>query len=262
VTPWGSTWRLDAGSCAALDEAETTAYYSPYQSDPHAIPWQGVTDASGQAVPMRFLAIESEHSPILDLQQAIKLFPVKGETWIPWHGTVDRSLAELPTTAAGWPSGRVFAYLVDFLDATGKPAFRVYFQDSAARTPLGSVPDLADGKRLDLAILCVGGARYVPGNPEEIMRNTRARYFILGHWDDFFVPRPTPLPRGSQAGSVDYREMPTVDTHGFVKRVKRELGRWRKPGEQASGFCVPCPGSALYFTAAGDRIGARSEYCQ
>jgi L-ascorbate metabolism protein UlaG (beta-lactamase superfamily) len=251
-----------ASRVVALDDAQSPAYYSWYQPGPGPVPWQGVQDALGQPVPMRFLALESEHSPILDLHQALKMFPVKGETWIPWHGTVDRKLTELPRTAAGWPSGRVFAYLIDFLDASGKPAFRVYFQDSAARKPLGSVPALGDGKRVDLAILCVGGARYVSGNPEEIMRNTQARYFILGHWDDFVVPRPTPLPRGSQLGSIDYREMPTVDTQGFVDRVKRELGSWRKAGTPTSGFCVPCPGSTLYFTASGDRLGSPSDHCQ
>jgi len=255
------------GARAVAVDAGAFSWAHPEQ----APQWQAVKDAAGGATGLRFLAIESEHSPILELDKLLTfdtLFglvrvrpPIEGERWTPWRGNVDRPLAELPRTAAAWVAGTVYAYLIDFLDAQGQPAYRVYFQDSAARFPLAAIPPLHDGKRVDLALLCVGGSQYVAGSPEDIMQNTRAHQFVLGHWEDFFVPRPAPLPKGGRATSVAYHELPTGHTPRFLDSVKRELGLWHKQGIK-SGYCLPCPGSILYFNEAGDRIGPSTAFCR
>ncbi|HXB54093.1 MAG TPA: hypothetical protein VN461_04870 [Vicinamibacteria bacterium] len=238
-----------------------------------SVQWTAVKNASGQRTNMRFLAIESEHSPVFNprVLSQVKLFgliplrlpaPVKGEKYTPWRGTLDHDLTELPETAAEWVMGPVFAYLIDFLGSDSKPVFRVYFQDSQARNPRGSIPrGLIDGKSVDVAILCVGGARYVRGAPQAIMENTRASYFLLGHWDDLFVPQAAPLPGTSCPVPAHYREFPTEDTGGFLGVVKGELAHLKESGVK-SGFCVPYPCARLFFNDSGQRLGAGREYCQ
>jgi hypothetical protein len=256
-----------------VSTVDADAYYWPRPAGERVptnvgtVTWTAVTDADDKRTGMRFVPIESEHSPVFDIRDAAKLnifglfalqlkVPVKGEKYTPWRGTLDDDLTDLPRTAAEWVEGPVFAYVIDFMPQGNQPVFRVYFQDSEARYPLGSVPDLGDGNKVNLAILCVGGARHVRGAPLSIVRNTQARYYVLGHWDDLFVPQRAPLPIGGASRSPHYREFPTADTAGFLDALRGELQG------KGQSFCVPCPGSTLYFTNDATRVGPSTEYCQ
>lgn len=137
---------------------------------------------------LRFMAIESEHAPHI---AGIKLLP---ET--PYN----EDLKKPPIRARDWHEGETYAYLIDFLNSKGEVVFRVHYQDAASNYPLGAIPDsLADKERqVDLAILCVAAFNQVKGYPEGIIKQTRAKNLILGHWEDFFrgQERPVKILRG------------------------------------------------------------------
>ncbi|MGH9319242.1 MAG: hypothetical protein ACRD3V_05050, partial [Vicinamibacteria bacterium] len=89
-----------------------------------------------------------------------------------------------------YQEGETLAYLIDFLDENGtKPLFRVYYQDAPTEPTIGEVaPELLEERGVDLAILCVGTFFNVP-DPAHIVRNTRPRHILLGHWENFFEPQ-------------------------------------------------------------------------
>jgi hypothetical protein len=97
-----------------------------------------------------------------------------------------------PTRVGDWKLGDTYAYLIDFLDTAGAPEFRVYYQDTATPPEYGYVPDDlvngVNGKKVDVALLCAAGFDWVRDNPAGIMKNTRPRYAIYGHWETFFKP--------------------------------------------------------------------------
>jgi hypothetical protein len=141
-----------------------------------AADWPGrwVTVAGGR---MRFRALCSRHSP-----QFARL-PVTSP------GCLDCLPPHAPRTADEWKLGDTFAYLIDFLDADGQVAFRVYYQDSPTEPTFGYVhPELIADHRVDVALLCAGGFNQVDANPKGILFNTRPRYALFGHWELFFEP--------------------------------------------------------------------------
>jgi hypothetical protein len=106
-----------------------------------------------------------------------------------WTGCLP-SVPPEPTRVGDWKLGDTYAYLVDFLDATGTPVFRVYYQDSATSPTYGFVPeDLVTDKAVDVALFCAAGFDWVQDNPARIMTNTKPRYVIYGHWESFFKPQ-------------------------------------------------------------------------
>lgn len=110
------------------------------------------------------------------------------------EGSVDVELCDLPTSADGWLEGRTISFLIDFLDGTGAPSFRVFYQDAPATRPVGEVPAaiLAE-RRVDLALLCVGSYDATEGQPTDIITNLDPRFVVSGHWEDFFRPREVPI---------------------------------------------------------------------
>lgn len=174
--------------------------------------------ASGPAVRVRALC--AEHSP-----QFIGIGPL-------WSGCLGADRPTLPARADEWVLGDTLAWLVDFLQ-DGEPAFRVYFQDSPSNPTRGYVhPDLLREKGVDLAILCAGAFQEVRNNPEGILDNTRPRYVLLGHWDDFFQSPREPL----QA----------LPAHDFVRlsgQVASALGATADEGR----FWFPAPGATFHF---------------
>ncbi|MBI5516959.1 MAG: hypothetical protein HY909_24465 [Deltaproteobacteria bacterium] len=113
-------------------------------------------------------------------------------------GSVTADQCALPPRAGDWLEGATTAWLVDFLNDAGRPAFRVYYQDAPTNGPTGHVPaDLLAEKRVDLALLCVGNYDAVRNQPGELLDALRPRFALSGHWEDFFTPAsapPRPLP--------------------------------------------------------------------
>ncbi len=134
----------------------------------------------------------------------------------PYHfgqGSIDSDQCELPAAASGWLEGRTLAFLIDFLDAQGAPAFRVFYQDAPTDAPLGHVPPslLAD-KRVDVALLCVGSSDSVENHPGAILGNLEPRFGLSGHWEDFFQDI------GSMPGPI-----PLLDLDGYLDRAHAAL---------------------------------------
>ena len=126
---------------------------------------------------LRAMAIKSEHAP--------HIFGIKFLT-----GSYDQDLTELPRSTFGWKEGQTLAWLVDLLDEQGRPVYRIHYQDSASTPPQGLPPVLNDGKRVDVAVLCVGSWQQVPAYPQVLLKRLQPRLAILGHWEDFFGNDP------------------------------------------------------------------------
>lgn len=134
--------------------------------------WITVPHTGGR---VRLMALCSRHPPQL-----------MGEHL--WPGCVGEERRSPPARAADYPEGEVFAYLVDFVDAAGRPEFRVYYQDAPTSDPTGYAPaSLIAEKTVDLALLC-GGSFNAVTRPEDIVDNLRAHRVIIHHWESFFRP--------------------------------------------------------------------------
>jgi len=134
----------------------------------------------------------------------------------PYHfgeGAINEDQCELPPAAAEWLEGLTIAFLIDFLDDNGKPAFRVFYQDAPTDTPIGHVPlTILSDKTVDVALLCVGSTDAVENHPGEIIANIKPRFALSSHWEDFFnEPGPTPEP------------IPFLDLDGYVERANAAL---------------------------------------
>lgn len=136
------------------------------------------------------------------------------------QGTVEHPLTAPPRYANEWLDGETFAYLIDFLDASGSVAFRVYYQDAVVGPPLGFAPDeLIADRPVDVAIFVPATFDQVDWHPEAFVENLHPKRVLLGHWDDFFVPVDTPT-----------RSIMLSDIGHFQDRLEGVLdGGWWRP---------------------------------
>jgi len=106
------------------------------------------------------------------------------------EGDVEEEVCNPPSKMADWKEGLTIAFLIDFLDPTTKaPVQRIYYQDAPTNAPAGHVPAkvlAADGRPVDLALLCVGSSNNVEDEPNAILNALKPRHAIGGHWEDFF----------------------------------------------------------------------------
>ena len=172
---------------------------------------------------IRFMAIESEHSPhILGIKFS--------------SGKVKTKLSRLPRRACNWKEGQTYAYVIDFLGDDGETVdFRIHFQDAASGPSLGSSPQFnapADRKQVDLCIMCVAAFEQVKHYPETIIRELKPRYVILGHWENFFASWTDDPKR--------LRHVPFTDPRRFIKRLEKVLpkgSKWYLPAPKVTmGF--------------------------
>ncbi|CAK9889873.1 MULTISPECIES: MBL fold metallo-hydrolase [Pseudomonas] len=156
-----------------LPTARGTWFYSNGQSARDGTRPQGKTPGM-----IRAMALRSEHAG-----HAFGINFIQGQ--------YDDDLDTLPQGLFGWRLGEVtLAWLIDLLDENGKPVYRIHYQDSAASPPLGFPPLIADGKRIDVEILCAASWDQVRNYPAALLRVTRPRTLVLGHWENFFASDP------------------------------------------------------------------------
>jgi hypothetical protein len=132
-----------------------------------------------------------------------------------WPGCVKARRVEPPKYSCDFKEGQVFSYLIDFLDASGRPVFRTYYQDTPAdaRAGWGMIhPDFLAERKIDLMLLC-GGNWNVFERSEQVVRATGVESVVIGHWEDFFFTQDSPV-----------HEIPGLDGKAFLKRLKRASG--------------------------------------
>jgi hypothetical protein len=205
--------QVDYRMCPGLATCEA-------HDDGQAGEWIPVAGDASSGPAIRVRALCSEHSP-----QFAGIGPL-------WRGCLHEDRSTLPETAEEWVLGDTLAWLLDFLQ-DGRPVFRVYFQDSPTDPTLGYVhPALLREKDVDVAILCAGAFAEVRNNPEGILTNTRPRYVLLGHWDDFLRSAREPL-----------RSLPAHDFARLSAQVSSTLGTTIDEGR----FWFPAPGASFHF---------------
>jgi len=169
----------------------------------------------------------------------------------PYHfgaGAIDEDQCDLPAAASGWLEGQTLAFVVDFLDDHGAPAYRVYYQDAPTNAPLGHVPapTLAE-KSVDVAILCVGSSDAVTDQPASILANLNPRFALSGHWEDFFQPVGSTAP------------IPLLDVTGYTQRADVALpgtgDGLTVDGEPAAGRHVLVQPDSRFVVAPGVMLG-------
>ncbi len=169
---------------------------------------------------VRVLSLASDHAPHA---LGLKLLST---------GIGTKPNLENPTSAMwDWIEGETYAYVVDFLGDGGRVAFRIFYQDAASGPGQASVPpEVLAEHWVDLAITSVGGYEQVPGGryPETVLCDTRPRFVMLGHWEDFFG-------NGCLPEEGPQRPLRTLGHEGvrdFISRVERsapEESQWLLP---------------------------------
>ncbi|MDA0328614.1 MAG: hypothetical protein O2958_06365 [Gemmatimonadetes bacterium] len=156
---------------------------------------------------IRVMALRSHHAPHFD-----------GYTL--YQGSVDSPLASPPRYATEWLDGATFAFLIDFMDAVGEVAFRIYYQDAVVAPPLGFAPEVLIAQHpVDVAIFVPATFDQVDWHPEAFVQNLQPKRVLLGHWEDFFVPIDDPT-----------RAIMLSDIGHFQDRLEHVFsGEWWRP---------------------------------
>lgn len=143
-------------------------------------------------------------------------------------GCVDEDLCDAPSRAADWREGGTLAYLIDFMSLDGtRVLHRIYYQDAPTEAPVGFVsPDLLAEKRVDVALLCVGGFDQVEGHPQSIIEALNPRFVIAGHWESLF-----------RAPDRSVQKIPFLDVDEFERRMLATM--------PAGTAWMPNPGTQL-----------------
>jgi hypothetical protein len=162
-------------------------------------------------------SVEDGKQPAEPLIGAIRVMPIESmhaghifrHNFIP--GEYDSNLNELPDGLLDWRLGQVtLAWMIDLLGEDGQPVYRIHYQDSAAQPTWGFPPLMADSKAVDVEILCGGGWNQVDNYPTALLRVTKPRLVLLGHWENFF------------GNDLDKRArtIPLLDYDGLLDRLK------------------------------------------
>ncbi|MDB4948167.1 MAG: hypothetical protein JWM27_816 [Gemmatimonadetes bacterium] len=180
--------------------------------------FRGPRPVSAADSSVRFLAVAAVH-------------PAHLVKWIHAFGGGSEKRTVAPQTAFDWREGRVFAFVVEFLDpASRRVLFRVHFTDAPSWPGAGFPPRWVGGAgTYDLALTCVGTFDQVPGQdiPGSFLRYTWPRHVVLGHWEDFFVRQEKP-----------WHAIPLLKVDEYRRRVVRTLG-------DSTAYTLPAPGDEV-----------------
>lgn len=185
---------------------------------------------------MRLLAIPSEHSDQFRFSMFGLVWPLHA-----FRGELTEDAPALPGNAAEWAEGRTLAYLLDFLDDSGRTEFRVYFQDSGTHAGVGFGPARgdADYRQVDAALICGSGDFRGLGHPDGIITHLQPRHVIVGHWEDFFVTQRAICSEKEVRGLL--KENP--------ERVLEEARDAQKRAKLSPSVFLPCPTASRFQVA-------------
>lgn len=148
---------------------------------------------------LRVLPIASEHSPHVG-------------RFIVANGKLQEALQQLPADSLDWIAGTTLSYLVDFLDAGGRVAYRVFVQTSSANPPKGLPPKtiLDDGYPVNVAVICAANFTNVKDYPETLLGHLQPKQVVIVHWEKFWEPWVL-----NQATTL-----PGLDLDAFIARIR------------------------------------------
>jgi len=155
--------------------------------------WSGLGDRVDRVEP--FVADQEHLGGWMKYGTGIRVMPLRSSHaphfngFTLYSGTADRPRTSEPETAEEWLAGNTVAFLIDFLDADGQVAFRIYYQDAVVAPPFGFAPEALMSERpVDVAIFVPATFDQVDWHPEGFVENLRPKRVLLGHWEDFFIP--------------------------------------------------------------------------
>jgi len=110
-----------------------------------------------------------------------------------FQGDLETPRETPPTRAHHFLEGLTLAWLIDFLDANGRIAQRVYVQTSSRGVPDGLLPPgVKEEHPVDVALVAMDCAnRKAQGKPN-VIDELNPREVIFCHWEDFFRPKTKP----------------------------------------------------------------------
>jgi hypothetical protein len=170
----------------------------------------------------RFMALIADHAPTYRAWKKSYIFT---------PGSLDTDLDSLPHTAGEWKLGEPYAFLIDVLSSpTGKPVFRIYFQDAPSEPPLGFPPsELLAEYAVDLAVLCAATSSNVSNTPDSLLAVLKPLNVIVAHWEDFFRPQTLPI-----------QLSPGTDLGEFRESLRKSLPK-------SAGWVMPLPQTTFRF---------------
>lgn len=208
-------------------------------------------DAAAARCPVpgvRITPIHHAHAPHLN---------VAGLDVAAYGGSVKAPRADEPSRADDYKLGNTWAYLVDLLDERGAVVFRIHYVDAAASPPHGLVPaKLLAERDVDVHIACVPGFEQSEDYPDAVLEHHRARYVLLGHWEDFFQPRGAPLrplrqvldePALERFVDVVERKVVAGRGGGPLNKTAERCTAAHPCGPHAETWALPVPGETYQF---------------
>ncbi len=214
--------------------------FEPLRSRIHAVEdslgsWIRPVDGEGRPLPYRIAPLASDHSTHLYGYRF-----AHGEVREEWNSFEDHRVRAMR-------DGQTVAFLVDLLDESDRPVFRIYAADAAAPGGQGRPPvEWIEEFEVDLAVLCVPPHWHVEDYPEDILTATRAAYVIAAHYEDFFQPMDRPL--------RFIRSLTDARLDDFLAKVERlTAGRAGVTptrtlcGPQGERWAMPLPGEWIGF---------------
>lgn len=179
---------------------------------------------------IRFAAIPSEH--------AGHYFFLKGQKLPGTQGHLKHPLKKPPSRVLQFKEGQNFNYLIDLLDASGKPIFRIFSNAGAAcDAGVGFPPaSLLDERPVDLLLICGANYNIAHHYPGPLLDYLHPRSLFVAHWENFFKP------------IRDLQKRPEVVPNTNIPKLMHWLERYSvKQGFPAHIFLEQPLGKALRF---------------
>jgi L-ascorbate metabolism protein UlaG (beta-lactamase superfamily) len=176
---------------------------------------------------MRVLIIPSSHAPHLG-----KLHFMKGHTDSSHFKQFTQ--AEQEIKANEFKEGHTFAFIVDLLQ-NDSIILRTLRKGAGCETNNGFLfNEIIEEHAIDLALLQMASANFTNCYPQNILSQTKPKFVVLTHWEDFFRPYGDPKTKTLRATNFQY----------FFKQSKSVKKAWPYKYEKEK-FCMPKPGTLM-----------------
>lgn len=169
----------------------------------------------------RFSAIPSDH--------AGHYFFIKGQKLPGTEGSVKHPRKKQPNRVLHFKEGQNFNFLIDLLDESGKPVFRIFSNAGAAcDAGVGFPPEHScKEKPIDLLLMCGANYNIAENYPRALLEYLCPKTVFVAHWENFFKPirklqkRPEVVPNTNIPKLMDWLEK-FSKTKGFPEQIYLE----------------------------------------